>query len=204
MEMENRLCGCGTVALEQIEAVRIYRFIDCRSYLFRGRNGSGQGRVGNGVNIGGVFLRNHQRMPFVGRIDIHEGQGIVVFEQFKARNLTGDDFSKQAVSVCSHGFSPIISRVVPRGLSGRPSSISRKRATDKRHSVVVIFVGSRVHLALNSNSRRQVQIIDLRVYLRSLHLLIKNHAINTIAFPPSLAGVLVSERRVFFLLFVKC
>ena len=44
-----------------------------------------------------VLLRNEQRVAGGDRVDVHEGQALVVFEDLRAGDLTGDDLAEDTV-----------------------------------------------------------------------------------------------------------
>jgi len=45
--------------------------------------------------VWGGALRDNETMPVIGRIDVHERERFVILQQFEARHLTSDDFTKR-------------------------------------------------------------------------------------------------------------
>jgi hypothetical protein len=47
-------------------------------------------------------LRDHQGVPVMDRVDVHEGECLGILEQLEARDLAGDDLAEDAVGVRGH------------------------------------------------------------------------------------------------------
>ena len=53
-----------------------------------------------------MFFGDHQGVTFSGRIDVHEGESVIVFIEVEARNRAGDDLAKETIWIRTHDIPP--------------------------------------------------------------------------------------------------
>ena len=93
------LCSARPVGLHDIDAI-IRHGIDHSGGDFLGGTCDGSNAVVTRfVQIGIVPLAQYQRMTVVERVDIHDGEGEVIFVQLEARCFALDDFAEDAAAV---------------------------------------------------------------------------------------------------------
>jgi hypothetical protein len=102
VEMPDRLAGALAIRLHQIDALGFDRGVDRARHPGRGARGRGEG-LGRDVEHRRVMrLRDHQAMPVMHRVDVHEGQCLGVLEQLEARDRAGDDLAEDASGIRDH------------------------------------------------------------------------------------------------------
>ena len=105
MNMWHRLPGDFTVRLHQAQSARPQRLVHRASQLSHGcAHGSKTLRrhLEHGCKMG---ARDHQAMPFIGRMDIHEGQSRLIPIELMTLLASGNDLAENALR-SGHGVLP--------------------------------------------------------------------------------------------------
>src|SRR6516165_4637480 len=103
MKVRHRLEGRRAVGLEEVEPVGRQRALERQGNALRGRYRRlevGHGGLEDGRR---VRPRDHETVPVVERVDVHEGEGPLVLEDPRRRNLTVTDLAEDAVHLSSLG-----------------------------------------------------------------------------------------------------
>ena len=121
VEVQHGLGRRGPVGLDEVQPPEIHRRRHRPGDPLRRHDGVRQGLVGDGVEIGRVLPRDDQREPLVAGVDVHEGHGVLVLVQARARNLSRDDLGEDDVRLAA---SVGVGQSLASNATGSNSSIS--------------------------------------------------------------------------------
>ena len=109
VQVKHRLPCALPIRLNHVDAIRRNRRLDGACDAPGRRDGRREYVRRRFEQVRIVRLRYGERVPRIARIDIHEGQRLVVLPDFEARNISGNDFAEDAVGVVrslGHADSP--------------------------------------------------------------------------------------------------
>ena len=103
MIVKHGLAGSGSVGLDDPDTVWRQRFLRRAGDALDGSRRGEQIGLGDFQQVGGMGFGNHQRVARTGRLNVHEGQGVVVLVNFDRRNVAPDDLAEDTVGGFWHG-----------------------------------------------------------------------------------------------------
>jgi len=99
MQVRHALRRARAVGLDQVDAVGRQGLVHRLRYTLRRLRDGAQHVGGDVVHGRPVALGDGERMALVGRIDVHEGDGVVVLIQAEARDRAGDNLAEDAIRI---------------------------------------------------------------------------------------------------------
>ena len=102
VEVIDALSRSVSTALHEVNAFGLQCGLNCKRHPARAARHRCHRLFADRVQVARVLLGDHQTMPIVGRIDVHESERLLVFKHLEARNIAADYLAENAIALFTH------------------------------------------------------------------------------------------------------